>query len=210
MTIIIKVEASDIPLLLLYDEQGVARMETARTVGDNVAVPTANHHHETPGRDIHVAQSVATRKMLGCERHGLERRRKFVGKLHAEILVIRGIRVDQFQAARQGNDCCPLNQQRKQGDEEHDVEYLSRPLDMIHYRIGRKDDWDGTAQTDPRNESLAAQRELTEGSEREKHTQRTTHENHKHTYQERHGGDIHHLVGIDEQTEHQEDNNLPQ
>ena len=107
-----------------------------------------------------------------------------------------------------GRNGHPLNNQRKQGDEEHDIENLLRTRNSGYYRIGGEDDGDRPTKTDPGHEPTGPMGHTPERKQAQEDTDRTGYQNHEQGNEYRYPCYIQHLVRIDQQTQRKEHHNL--
>ena len=79
---------------------------------------------------------------------------------------------------------------------------------MRHHGIGGEDDGHGTAKSHPGHKALGLERQPAERHKAKTHGERTCHEDHEQAYEQGTDRNIEHLVGIDQQTQRKEHNNL--
>ncbi len=194
--------------VFLDDEEGVTWLEMACAVGDYVAVAAADHHDEAAWGELHVAQGGGFGEMVGGEGEGLEGGWEFVSEFYAEVFIVRVVGGDQVETAGGCDYCGALDEQGEDGDEEYDIEDLSGSFYSGDYGVGGEDDGDGSAKAYPGDEGFGAKADFVQWGEGEEYAQGASDEDHEDSDEEGDGGYVDHLMGVDEEAEHEEDHDL--
>ena len=185
-------------------------MELEAAVGDEELAAAFHHHDEGALGEIHLFEGACLLQHLAADGDIAQVGVGLFGQFHAEVvasLFKRGREAEQAGCFRHGG---ALHNEGDDGDEEHDVEEDVGAFHAFYHRVGGKDDGHCPAQSHPRHEAARLEGDVAEGEQAEEDAQRTAHQDHEDADEQGHGGYFEHLVGVDQQSQAEEHDDLKQ
>ena len=163
-------------------EKPVAEVKLGRAGGDEVFVATLNHDYESVEGERYVfkegtviKESAGDFNFPGCGGY-------FIGEM--DFYFVFNDNIVKPEPLCHVGDSSALHEERDNCDEENHVKHKTRfSIGQVCQNESGKYDWDGTTQTDPRNENLCLNADFTEREETDKYGERSCGENHENAEQ---------------------------
>ena len=129
-------------------------------------------------------------------------------ELHAEVVAAAFLLFSQAEEARHGTDGGALGEEGDEGDEEYDVEDDVGAFYFSDEGVGGEDDGHCAAEPDPGDVEFGAAGHAAEGCKAEEYAKGACEEHHEEADEEPEPCDGEQLVGVDEEPEGEEHDNL--
>ena len=151
--------------------------------GDEESALSFDHDDQRIVRQVDLHEPVSAGEHRGGDVQFEHRRFDLVGQFDTELFFLLCDDLAQAEQQRRIVDRRALDQQRKDRDEEDDIEDQVRMVDARQQRIGGENDRHGSAQPDPRNVDFGLAAHLAERQQAEPDAEGACQQDHRTAYE---------------------------